>query len=298
MSDRKTVALVALAAAMFCAYGYFAIGLVMLPDFHLYTAGGVGLYPSPGGRLLGAAGETVFAIVSIASVAAIVALAAIAAADNGCPAWWGAAAMAGSPAILWFAYAGIDPIGVALLAGGITLARRARVLEGSSPRAGVARIAALGAVAGAALVHLSLVPFALLLLPRSTWQARLALGTVAMVTIAALLTTPYSGVLLGALSIDALQAIALAAVAAIVLSLPGALMSDAFHDPLWRRAALIGVAECAAQHHLQVRYLLPAAAIAAMSVTRYPVLNRAGPPATATRPTTDAMTARRGYSPG
>ncbi len=243
------------------AYGYLELELVMQPDFSLYTQGGFGLYPSPAGRLLGAAGALPFALVSVAAAGVCVLAVALAARRRGFSPAGAALLFSLSPASLYLAYAGIDSIGLALL----LLA--------------VAGVGASWSLPLAALTHLSLVPFALLKLPRSL-AARALFVIVAGCALLALALTPYAGVLTGLFHPDALEAMALGLGVVLLLSLP-ALLFVRRVPALWFVAAGVGVLECGLQHHLQARYGLPAAAVAAIHVerpawARLPVVVRSG----------------------
>lgn len=227
-------------------WGYYDLGLTMQPDFQLYTVGGIGLFPSPIGRLLGALGPDIFAIISIlASAVCVIAVALIA---RRCKLAPGLAATLYviSPASLYLSYAGIDAIGLALL-----------LLS-------IAGVASKWLLPLSALTHLSLVPYVLVTLPR-TLAAYATTITVTFTALAALLMTPYSGVIFGILHPDALQAMALGFLLGIGLSLP-ALFFVRRVPGIYYAALAIGVFECGVQHHLQARYLLPAAAIAATQV--------------------------------
>lgn len=242
-------------------YGWFGQQLRMLPDFDLYTQGGLGLYPSPLGRAIGALGPDVFAFVSIASTAACVFAVAAMSRTPALAAWL----VVASPAALYLAYAGIDSIGLALLLLGLSAELRSSsgARRSSGPRSGV------GArwVAAAALAHLSLVPFALVeLLRRSTPAARLAALGVAIPAALALAMTPYAPVLWLWMQWDSLPAAALGAAAGLALSFPALLV---VRPPrYWLFAMFVGVVECALQVHLQARYFLPAALIACMGAPR------------------------------
>lgn len=230
-----------------CWYGYFGEALIMQPDFSLYTQGGLGLFPSPIGRLLGFAGSTTFALVSVLASGVCIIAIALAARRAG-----GSAALASglffvSPASLYLAYAGIDSIGLALL----LLA--------------FAGVGAYWLLPVAALTHLSLAPFALLRLPRSL-AAQAAFTVVIAASVAALLLTPYAGILTGLLHEGAPRAMASGLLVGVVLSSP-AIWFVRSGSSYWLIAMGIGVLECGLQHHLQARYFLPAAAIAAVHVS-------------------------------
>lgn len=226
------------------AYGYFDLGLVMRPDFQLYTQGGIGLFPSPVGRLLGVLGPVPFALVSIAASGVCVWAVALAARRRGLSPRLAAVVFVCSPGSLYLAYAGIDSIGLALLLLSIAGAWSAWTLPLS------------------ALTHLSLAPFSLLALPR-TLAARAAVGVVAACTFGSLLLTPYAGILTGLLHSGAPAAMGYGFLVSIVLSFPALLFVRGVPG-MWWVATGVGVAECGLQHHLQARYLLPAAAVAAV----------------------------------
>jgi len=237
----------------FAAYGWH-LGAVMVPDFSLYTQGGLGLFPSPVGRLLGALGPDAFAVLSIGGAGLVVlSAAALARARGGDP---GVAAACVLPGALWLGYAGIDPIALALLGFGLFLAKPALV----------------GLAAGA---HLSLVPFAVLELGRrSTWPARYALAFVGLCAAFALALTPYQAILWLWLDWQALPIAGAALLAGLALSLPGLLLTRP--TGLWLFALAVGVVESAAQVHVQARYLLPAVMLAGVGVPRGWPLQAAG----------------------
>jgi hypothetical protein len=250
--------------------------LIMIPDFGLYAQGGFGLYPSPVGRALGAFGPEVFAAVSALSAGAVVLLVAVLARQAAGSPGWAAAAGSSMPAALYLGYAGIDPIGLALLLGSVAARPGYRGARSSAGRSAGLRTAPVASIFGgravlavlAGLTHLSLAPFALLLLPRATWPARLALGLFAAILTGSLLLTPYSGIIYGAFRPDALTAGALGLLAFAGLALPALILGR------WNRlvglALLVGLAECVAQAHLQARYLLPAAFLMAASMPAKP----------------------------
>lgn len=230
--------LLALLTAGRCWWTWQRFGYTMEPDFSLYTQGGLGLFPSPLGRALGALGAQPFAAASTVAAGAVVVLCALLARRLGGSASLAALLAALIPATLYLGYTGIDPIGLAVLL--------AAILWHSS---------LLGVTA--ALLHLSLAPFALLLLPRSTWPARFALVAFSGLLVACLLLTPYSDIVYGLFNPDALTAAALGGLAFLAIAAPALLLVQA-NRLVWL-AATFGVAECVAQHHLQARYLLPAA---------------------------------------
>lgn len=224
------------------AGGYFGDGLIMLPDFQLYTQGGLGLFPSPLGRALGFFGPLPFALISIFAAGVCLFAVALAARRAG-----GSPALAAlcfflSPASLYLAYAGIDSIGLALL----LLA--------------FAGVASYWLLPAAALTHLSLLPFTMLRLPRSL-AARASLTVVAGCAITSLALTPYAGILTGLFHSGAPEAMASGFLVGILLSLPALFFVGNRLPGPWVVALMIGVLECGLQHHLQARYLLPAAAI-------------------------------------
>lgn len=229
--------------AVVALQAYFLDGLVMHPDFELYTQGGLGFYPSPLGRALGALGPSLFAVLSSVAAGAVVVLSA-ARADSSSRA---TAIACSSPAVLYLLYAGIDPIGLALLLAALVTGRPLLLVL-------------------AALAHLSLAPFALLLLPRSTASQKAGLGVVVAVSVGSLLLTPYAGIVYGAFRLDALTAALMGLAAFAVIAAPSVVCNRL--DRLTYLSAGIGAAECLVQHHLQARYLLPAAFIAVASPAR------------------------------
>lgn len=237
----RLAVVLALAMVVRSAVAWHNVGLNMQPDFDLYTQGGLGLYPSPLGRLAGALGPHPFAWLSIlCSGLCVLAVGLLARRYGGSPAWSSALFFL-SPASLYLSYAGIDAIALALL------------------------LLALSGIAGpllgpvAALTHLSLLPFAILFLPW-TWPGRFVAIVLGGAVSLSLLLTPYSGVLLGWMHRDALTALWQALAASLILLGVGALWVR--FSPTVLLFFSVGVVECVLQHHLQARYLLPFAAVA------------------------------------
>lgn len=229
-----TVALLAMLAFLRGADGWRR-GLYLVPDFAAYTAGGLGLYPSPLGRALGAAGSEGFALVSavgFAGVVVAVSIAANRAGRSGVFAAVLASVLAGS---LYLAYAGIEAPSLALLLLGL---------------GGVAPWLFVPIAAG---MHLSLAPFALLVLPRSTAAGRAALILLGMVVTAALVFTPYRGIVAEA----SLRAGLWGVVLGVFAAFPAWLVCK--FDRTVGFAALVGASECVATGAPDARYFLPAA---------------------------------------
>ncbi len=250
------VALIVVAAGLMglrSFYGWSEFDLRMVPDFELYTAGGVGLYPSPLGRLAGSLGPDVFAGLSIgASVALVLVIGfAVRRRRGGLAAVAGLAALAVAPASLYFNYAGIDALAL---------------LPFALAAAGVLPIV-FAVVAG--LTHLSLAPYLVLLMPRpsqASWWSWFVLVPFGFIVAAALLMTPYAGILTQLVAVAFVSNFVLGLAAWAILSAPLFL----FGRPSGRTwlAALIGAAECGAQNHLQARYLLPAVVLGFVDMKR------------------------------
>ena len=242
--------LLVLAAAVLVAahslWTWLAHGIAIQPDFDYYTQGGLGLFPSPIGRALGSLGPHWFASMSIVASGVCVYAVARRAERPTLAAWL----FAVSPATLQqLSYAGIDPIGFALL----LLA--------------FAGIRPMSMAVLAAMTHLTLIPFALLQFARSGTRARWA-GIGAVVAIAALgfLFTPYRGIVESNVGSTMLAAFVVGLAVGVLVSLPALLVVRP--SRLWLLAVVIGATECALVLHVQPRYLLPAAALAAIGPVR------------------------------
>ncbi len=238
-------------------YGVFA-GLVAFsewvnhnlrwePDFSLYTQGGLGLYPSPIGRLLGSFGITTFAIFSIIGSALVVFLVFRASGTV-----WSSVAIALSPVVLYLAHVGID---------GIALAFYAASLAGIMP----ARMLTI-----AALTHFSLVPFVALEVVRSKRLSPLGKVVIAYFVVPCvamvLAVTPYGGVVSGLFDRDFPLAFVQGLGAGVIVAAPAILLFRL--RPSVVVGFVIGAFECGIQGHLQARYLLPAAIFLAATGTR------------------------------
>lgn len=171
---------------------YFVFRLQLRPDYSLYVGHGLGLFPSPAGRLLGALGLL---------VAANAAAAGVLVAWLWCSgvAWW--RLLVAAPVLVWLLPAGVDALG-ALAALYALTARRS---------SGVAGGAAL-----ALLVHpVAAVAPAVELLRRRPWIGFLLLvGALALVSL-----TPYRAVLTPTSSAPA-AVVGLALVAVCLASFP------------------------------------------------------------------------------
>lgn len=109
------VVLLAIAAGVRAAVAYFMFGATLDPDTSLYAQGGVGLFPSPAGRLLGVGGQPALALGNIAAnVVLVLAVARMAAQLGGRPRF-AAAVFVLCPLSWWTIFAGVDTIAAALL---------------------------------------------------------------------------------------------------------------------------------------------------------------------------------------
>lgn len=150
------------------------------PDTGLYAQGSLGVYPSPGGRLMGLGEGWSLALLNVAACVALVEAVAYFTWKQGGRPIVAAVALSVAPTAVWGMFAGVDAAGVLLLVIG---------LYGASSWALVA----------AALTHLSLAPVALGRLAgrlgKRTPAGVAALATVVAASTIALLLTPYSGVI-------------------------------------------------------------------------------------------------------
>ncbi len=215
----------------------------MIPDFDLYTQGGLGIWPTIPGRALGALGPENFARLSIMAGALAV---FIACARSRSPVF-AALGLVLSPASLYLAYAGIDPIGLLLF---VVAAVGYRTLP---------------IAVAAATTHYALLPYVLLELYRrrpNPVVAATLLCVLAVPVTVALTMTPYSGLVYGLLDWRVLPYSILGVGAGVAL---GGLLW-LFVIPTKRIIApfLVGGALCGVQTHVQARYLLPAVFLLAL----------------------------------
>lgn len=233
------LACVALFVAAASVYVSAVLGVHLQPDFNLYVRGGIHLYPSPIGTAIGSLGPRVLEVVSALCSALSIALVGIIARQR-------RAVVASLSTFAAFAF----------LAGGVDSIAALLVLLGYAAASGRFRAPLLVV---AALVHPAAAPFALLRL-RLRWALPLACGA-----IAALVLTPYGGIFAGGLaSLVGVGGYALLAFGLLVLPLVALLGGRCFTS--WLPLALLGIAalESGAEHHLQLRYGLPAVLVAAV----------------------------------
>lgn len=232
-----------LCAALVAGSAWWAWATVRLrysPDFELYSQGGLGIYPSPLGRVAGSLGEDVLVGLSILSAALVVLLVWRAAGTS-----WAAVALTLSPVTLYLGHAGIDPVGLALYTAALAGIRPGLTLT------------------AAALTHWALAPFVLFEVARSkclSWAQRALLsfflGGAALIV---LIVTPYGGIVAGLLDGGFPLAFLQGLAAGVALAAPALLVFR--QRPAHVVALLIGAFECGLQQHLQARYLLPAAVL-------------------------------------
>lgn len=99
----------------FAAWRYF--GAVLEPDTALYAQGGVGLFPSPLGRLVGMGGVAAVAALNVAAnVVLVYAIAGVARRMGGRP-WVAVLVFAATPLSWWTIFAGVDTAAAALIVG-------------------------------------------------------------------------------------------------------------------------------------------------------------------------------------
>lgn len=162
--------------------GYTLAGATLTPDTGLYAQGGVGLFPSPLGRLVGNAGVHGLAALNVVAAVAIVLLVAELAASVGGSRGFAAACFVLCPLSWWTMFAGVDTIAALCVVAGLLAVRRGSVRG----------FAGLAAVAVGFHMAALLVVVAVLLCSRY-W--RVALWAV-VVGLAALVVTPYAPLLL------------------------------------------------------------------------------------------------------
>lgn len=166
---RKIVSWIAFAALLRGLVAWFTFHWDLTPDTSLYAQGGIGLYPSPVGRLLGAFGPTPLAIAnSLAAMGCVLLAASIASSVGARPV---AAALAAFflPLGVWTLFNGVDALGAMFVLAAIYFGRKSYLAIG-------------------ALTHTSLVPTFLLSMRRRYW---LLLGCIIALV---LLLTPYGGI--------------------------------------------------------------------------------------------------------
>lgn len=243
------VALAALAAvrAAVCA---LLLGATLDPDTELYAQGGVGLFPSPLGRVIGMGGIPAIALANAATnFVLVLGVARLAALHGGRPRL-AALLVVVAPLGLWSIFAGMDTIAAALIVWSLVTARRTRAL---------CELAAVLAHPAALLVVVlaRLRPSRASLLSAS---AACALGAIVC------LATPYRAALL---DLDPLvvvtSAIATAAVFAATFLLAWKLRPAI---PAIAGGSLASGLMAGAAWETNLRYLLPAVGVAAASVTR------------------------------
>lgn len=179
------IALCALFAVIRSIVAWVAWDAQLLPDSALYAAGGLGLFPSPLGRLIGLGGIEALATANALASGTLVLLVALLASKLG-----GSPALAAliatlTPFAAWTLFAGVDTLGTAAVFGAILMQ-----LYGRLGYTGI--FAAL-----AILTHLATLPLiatgAFLHLKNRARVRALALVLLAAVPI--LLLTPYGGII-------------------------------------------------------------------------------------------------------
>lgn len=240
MSTRTQVGIV-LAAVMVGGRGlhaWWAHEHQLIPDFALYTQGGVGLFPSPLGRAIGALGPNVLGTASAVAGGLSVALVGYLA-RSALAAWL----FGLLPLTLWLSFASVDGIGLALILAAF----------GSSS-------AVLAGVAAA--VHLQLTPFAMAyLVVRGGWKSTAAAMGLLAIVVPAMLMTAFSGLVYQALDLPGMVRHGLIGCWPAVLTVGLVVLVSA------RRGVVLGstflaAAECAVQHHANPRYFLLPVALA------------------------------------
>ena len=221
------------------AEGWLRYRLILRPDTALYVQNAHWWYPSPIGRLIGAAGGV--ELLGWANFAAAIAVAVLAAGWYGWRMTW---CLVVAPASLYLDVAGVDTLAVLLVL--VALHRRSRA------------IALLPLVVHPAAAVYSL---PLVLRRASTAVKWAAVGLVVPVVVGAALS-PYVGIVTR-LGFSPLGFVAGIAAVALPVGLLGSVGSG--FRRRWRSDLLLGVfvslpaaLEAAVEHHVQVRYGLPA----------------------------------------
>jgi hypothetical protein len=177
------VVLLALAAVVRTLYGWYHWHAQLMPDTWLYVQGGIGLFPSPLGRLIGSFGPNALAWVSALSTGAIVLLAAAIADELHGRRTLAAALAFCAPLGIWTIFAGVDALACALLLAGVWLLLRNGWRH------------ALACFTAAVLAHPAALPVvAALFWTRRTWHYSLAAGAIGVLALA---LTPYNGIVEG-----------------------------------------------------------------------------------------------------
>jgi len=227
------------------------IGARLVPDTALYlgASGSTWFYPSPLGRALGELGYAGLAFTQVAAAFAIGAM--LVRACGGSLA--GAVLASASPIGWYFQPVSVDVLAAALVLGGVQAGRR---LYG----------------VGALLLH----PASALgyFVSRSFTGGFAAVSTIALlagITFAAVLMTPYAGIVQRA-SVDGIPP---AVGSLLVLVVPiafvlwnGYRLAAVEYRRVAVFSAVVATAVIAAQGHMQTRYYLPALVLAAASIRR------------------------------
>lgn len=212
------------------------------PDTGLYAQGGLGIFPSPLGRIVGNGGPWAIALVNVAANIVLVFAVAALADRLGGSGSRAALIVLVTPLALWSMFASVDTVAAALVVSGLAWGRR-----------GLAFASAVG-------FHL-----AALLVVASSRRRLWVYGCVVGVPL--LLLTPYRGLLL---EVDPVRVVSSAAATAAVFALTFA----PFLLRLWRAvpyafggAAAAGLV-ATSTWETNCRYMLPAVAVAAAYSTR------------------------------
>lgn len=185
MSGRRVILLLAVAAGARALASYVWLGAVLEPDTELYAAGGLGLFPSPLGRLIGCGGVELLAAANAgANVLLVLGAAELARARGGRPILAALIALL-APLAAWSIFASVDTIGAACVVWALI------ALECGHRK----RSAGLGALAAG--FHLAaILVLAALVVWRARARARLLLPPVAAVGLVLALLTPYRAIVL------------------------------------------------------------------------------------------------------
>lgn len=210
---------------------FFGHGNKLVPDFSLYTQGGVGLWPTPTGRFLGMFGQTFFGGLSVVSAGAITFMIGLIARS-----WVPALLFAVYPLALWVDFASIDNVALAVFLLGV-LVHPAFYAVGAS-------------------LHLQLVPYAFAAIVMRGKKAACSIAAfLALITVIALLLTPYSALVYRLASPVPLVTHGFVENwSTWIMLTPLILLST--RRTLVLTSALLAAFECGLQHHASPRYFM------------------------------------------
>jgi len=184
VTSSRWVWLISALSGLRALIAWLVLDAVLIPDTALYAQGGLGLFPSPLGRALGAFGPVGLGVATVVASFFLPYLAArIARAAGGAPVLAAGIALL-TPLALWSMFVGVDALGAALLLAALASHLEHRVRW------------AVAFAALAVLAHLAVLPLVLVLvlvLIRS-WAYRIAaLAALAVFAAGVLRLTAYGG---------------------------------------------------------------------------------------------------------